>query len=238
MVFVAMLMLGSQRRTLFHNREYALAQYRLRTQIEHYGKLYESQHEVRSIRHELGNNLIAISGMLEKGLTGEAIDRIRSIRADVGRTAIIVDTGLPSVDAVISAKMGTSAAHGIIIQYKVIIENGLHMDQFDLAAVVANALDNAIEGILRSETCVEAYRRILLHISSVSEYISILVENHVSAPVNKNFETTKPDKQNHGFGLAQIRSIAKKYSGDVQPEYDPSICRFSLNVLLKNRSLK
>ena len=126
------------------------------------------------------------------------------------------------------------AQYGIQIQYKVIIENGLHIDQFDLAAIIANALDNAIEGIVRSEG---VDKRILLHISSTSEYISILVENAAAGPVNKHFVTTKPDKVNHGFGITQMKSVAKKYSGDVQPEYDPYAGKFSLNVLLKNQAV-
>ena len=112
-----------------------------------------------------------------------------------------------------------------------LIDGGLNVDQFDLAALVANALDNAIEGIQRSG---DVDRTIQMSIASVSDYVSVLVENPASGPINKDFSTTKPDRGDHGFGLKQIRTIAQKYNGDVEPYYDAEYGKFCLSVLLRN----
>jgi len=97
--------------------------------------------------------------------------------------------------------------------------------------IVANALDNAIEGILRSDN---AQRRILLHVANASEYLSMFVENSAGGLIYDDFRTTKSDKSSHGFGLKQMRAIAQKYDGDIQPSFDNKKNKFTLSVMLKN----
>jgi hypothetical protein len=231
LVFIIMLILNNQRKAMKYKQEYELAQYRLETQIEHDQKLYQTQLEVKSIRHDISNNLLAISGMLTRGRVEDAIKHIEGINADLKRTADVVHTGLPSMDAVLNAKIAKANKSDIQIAYTVLIESDLNVDQFDLAVVVANALDNAIEGILRS-TNVE--KKIFLEISRVSDYILILVENFTSCSIDENFRTAKPDKSNHGFGIAQMKAIAGKYNGNFKLVNDPKTGRVSLKILLES----
>ncbi|MDR1156792.1 MAG: GHKL domain-containing protein [Oscillospiraceae bacterium] len=234
LVFITIIILDRQRRALSYKKEYELAQLRLEIQIEHYQKLYQTQREVRSIRHDMNNALIAISGMLAEGQIGDALRHIKRIQTDIKRTADVVDTGFPAIDAILQAKINRASESDIHVVHTVLLVGSLAVDQFDLAVVVASALDNAIEGILRSA---DVKREILLRITNTSGNVSVLVENFVSGPVDVSFRTSKPDKGNHGFGLAQIKAIAHKYDGDVTPHWDPKDGKFSLKVLLQNRSV-
>jgi len=233
LVFITIVILNNQRKAMLYKKENEIAQLRLATQIEHYQKLYQSQQEVKSIRHDLSNKLLAITGLLKDGRTQDAINHVSGIQSEVERTSEIVDTGLPPVDAVLTAKITAAAEFGINIEYKILIDDCLNIDQFDLAIVVANALDNGIEGILRSDN---VRKHILLRIASAADYISILVTNFSSGPVYEDFRTSKTDKYDHGFGIPQMRAIAQKYEGDIQPSYDRETGEFSLKLLLKNRS--
>jgi hypothetical protein len=234
LVFVIVYILNSQHKALLYKKEYELSQSRLSIQIEHYQKLYQAQREVRSIRHDISNELVAISGILVNGNVQDAISRINGIHSDLVKTLEIVDTKLPPVDAVLTAKINRACELDIRIQYKVLIDDTLNIDQFDLAIIVANALDNSIEAIARS--C-DVDKSILLHISSAVDYITVLVENYSSGPVDENFKTSNLDTSNHGFGIAQIKSIAHKYNGDVQPNYNPQTRKFSLLVMLQNHQI-
>ena len=63
--------------------------------------------------------------------------------------------------------------------------------------------------------------------------ISILVENPVSGEVNVNeLRTTKADKENHGLGLKNIKSIVQKYEGNFQIEIENQI--FRVKIYLPN----
>jgi len=231
LVFIIVFILNNQHKALLYKKEYELSQSRLDIQIEHYQKLYQAQREVKLIRHDISNELVAISGMLTNGNLHDAISRINGIHSDLGKTSEIVDTKIPPVDAVLTAKINKACELDIRIHYKVLIDDKLGIDQFDLASIVANALDNAIEAIVRSAG---VERSIFLHIASAVDCITVLVENYSSEPVDESFKTSKPDISNHGFGIAQMRSIAIKYNGDIQPSFNPLTGKFSLNVLLQN----
>jgi len=227
-----MSVINNHRRVLASRKEFEKSLVKLTMQIEHYQKLYQAHHEVRSNRHNISNNLIAISGMLKKGLVSESLDYINGINEDIKKTEDIVDTGLPSIDAVISAKISKAKESGVDLVYSVIINNELYINQFDVAMIIANALDNAIEGVLRS---IDVDKTVLLDITNKSDYLSILVENYSSGPIYEDFQTSKPDNENHGFGIAQMKDVALKYKGDIQPIFDSDTKRFSLKVLLKNQ---
>ena len=63
--------------------------------------------------------------------------------------------------------------------------------------------------------------------------ISILVENPVVGKVDINeLRTTKADKENHGLGLKNIKSIVQKYEGNFQIEIENQI--FRVKIYLPN----
>ena len=97
--------------------------------------------------------------------------------------------------------------------------------------IVATALDNAIEGIARSH---DVEKKITLIVASKDNFIDVLVENFAAGPIDADFRTTKPDKANHGFGLAHIRAVVKKHAGVVEPSYDSENGKFTLRAILRN----
>ncbi|MCL2820422.1 MAG: GHKL domain-containing protein [Oscillospiraceae bacterium] len=233
LVYITMFLIRNQQKALQYKSEYELSQLRLEMQIEHYQKLYTAQREVKAIRHNISDKLVAISGLLSSGLISEALERIDGIDNEVKKTATIIDTGFPPIDAVINAKIEKAKANNINIRHKIIIDNALHTDQFDIAILIANALDNAVEGILRSN---DVERVIKLDFISVPDYISLLIENYSSVPIIEGFKTVKQEKSSHGFGIEQMKAIAKKYDGDIYLIYDSESYKFTVEILLKNKS--
>jgi hypothetical protein len=76
-------------------------------------------------------------------------------------------------------------------------------------------------------------KEILLRVTNTSGNVSVLVENFAVGPMDADFRSSKPDKVNHGFGLAQMKSIARKYNGVMEAKWDPKNGKFSLEVLLQ-----
>jgi len=233
LVFIAIIMINRQQITVAYKKQLEVAHSRLEMQTEHDHKLYQAQREFSSIRHEISNNLIAISGLLKDNMVDKAFERIQSIFEGVVKESEIPNTGFPPIDAVLSAKINRATELGIKIAYKVLIVGKLIVDYFDIAIIVASALDNAIEGVDRSEV---SDKLISLNVADVSDYIVVQVENYTSGPIDKDFRTAKPDKSSHGFGLAHMKSVAKKYDGVVEPGYNPASGKFTLRVLLRNKS--
>jgi sensor histidine kinase regulating citrate/malate metabolism len=170
--------------------------------------------------------------MLKMGQVDDAIRRINEKNEHINEAEDLVNTGLPSIDAILSEKVGKARKYGIDIGYTIIIDGGLEIDQHDIAVTIASALDNAIEGVVRSD---DVSKVITLNMCRIGEYISILVENDATGPIYDDYRTTKPDKNNHGFGMRQMREVSQKYNGSFRPSYDKNKRRFSLKIMLKNQ---
>ena len=218
-------------KAMAYKKDYEAAQNWVAMQMNHNEKLQKAQRDVRAIQHDISNNLLAISGLLTNGAVDEAISRIQGINDNALKPSAITTTGHPSIDAVLAAKIDKACEHGIYIDYKVLIDDELHIDQYDFAVVVASALDNAIEGIQRADV---DDKTVVFRISCNNEYIVTFVENSASRPLDGYFRTSKADKSNHGFGLAHMRTVANRYNGSVEPNFDDESGKFTLRVLLRN----
>jgi len=230
LVFITMVILRNLQKTIAYKNASEMAEKRLEMQLRQSHKLYQEQTKIRKIRHDISNELISLFGTLESGNVADAVERINALNSDISDIKDNVYTGLPEVDAVISSKLDKAESSGIKIVEKININQQIDIDSYDFAGIVANALDNAIEGILRSN---EIEKSISLKINTVPGYLVIDVENFASGTIHQDFRTSKLDNKNHGFGIEQMKAVATKYGGNVKPEYDPQKMVFSLKVLLK-----
>jgi sensor histidine kinase regulating citrate/malate metabolism len=106
----------------------------------------------------------------------------------------------------------------------------LYIDEIDIAVLLANALDNAIEYYQYRKT---TNRTINFNIMTHNEYISIRVENEVSANIDvNNLTSLKHNTLYHGYGLENTKSIAERYDGDMHVSCQNNV--FILSILLKN----
>lgn len=87
------------------------------------------------------------------------------------------------------------------------------MDAVDLCAVLCNLLDNAYESCVHCE-----HRFILLKMRIVSDKVIWKMKNSWN---DTQGSTPKADSFAHGFGMQNMRDIAKKYRGELVSESDP-----------------
>lgn len=97
---------------------------------------------------------------------------------------------------------------GIAADFAVSLSKELPIIDTDLAALLGNALDNAIEGVESTEE-----KKIILRCKVDKGLLMLRVENPVGGLVNPDLTTTKADKTSHGFGIPGMREIAKRYHG-------------------------
>ncbi len=83
----------------------------------------------------------------------------------------------------------------------------------DIYSLFGNALDNAIEAVRELEP---SKRNIGIYVKREGHMVSVHVENCFARPltmVDGLPQTTKKDKEYHGFGMVSIRNIVEKYGG-------------------------
>jgi sensor histidine kinase YesM len=233
LIFVTAFILNYQLKSMAYAQKYEFTRYALQAQIKQYNELCAAQDEIRTIRHDLKNELVAIAGSLLSHGSKDAAERIEKMQEHIRATEDVTSTGFPAVDAILGAKLRQAQKENIKIHDEVLIDHELIIDPFDIAIVLANALDNALEAIARNPS---SNRDIRMMISSKVCYLSILVENYTDENIGRDLRSSKKDKSRHGFGIPQMKMIVAKYDGHLQIDCDPKTGRFSLKILLKNQS--
>lgn len=208
----------------------------LDAEISHFQAYQNTQFETRKIRHDMQNHLHCLEHLLNAGDYDGAKAYLHSIGIAVEGLHSEIQTGNSLVDAIVNEKSQIARLNQISIETEGVLPPDCRIEQVDLCTVFANAMDNALEAV---KNHAPQDRWILIKTQVQGSYISILFENPASAdaePGDKTGSTSKKDIVNHGFGLLNIRSVAKKYGGDTEAfvEEQEGKKRFVLQVMLQN----
>ena len=87
----------------------------------------------------------------------------------------------------------------------------MNIESMELAIVLSNLLDNAMEAELT-----EPQKGIWLHMKVVDTMVNLIVENRIKTSVlenNPHLHTTKEDKLEHGMGIRIVREIVHQLQG-------------------------
>lgn len=153
---------------------------------------------------------------------------------EIGAAVSIYDatyhTGCSALDYVLREK--TLIFNERKIEFSCMVEGRMisYMTPADIYALMGNALDNALERVLKEK---EGERVISLQIKHHHDMVLIHLENRCSASLQ--FEdgvpvTDKKDKTKHGFGVKSMVYIVKKYDGDLLMSLNHG--KFNLDILL------
>lgn len=181
--------------------------------------------------HDLKHQMKVLMNMEDREERKEYIEEMR-------RAVSIYDaayhTGCESLDYILREKTLISNEYQVAFSCMADGAALSFMHPADLYALMGNALDNALESVIREE---EGKRVISLKISRHGNMVSIQLENTCSR--NVEFEdgmpvTDKEDKRYHGFGVRSIRYVVEKYNGEFQMRVRNGC--FRLDILLPSVS--
>jgi len=116
-------------------------------------KNIEEQNRIyRQHRHDLYNHLTIISGLAQMGKLDSLLDYLASYLDNFNKSIVTVDTGLKELDILFFAKISEARNRGIDVRYdwSATVHCG-HDKIIKVVAILANALDNAIQGCLKTD---------------------------------------------------------------------------------------
>ena len=174
----------------------------------YYQGLRQQERQARQLRHDLRNHLTVVRGLLEKGdAQGAAgyLDQMAGSPALRGGKRFCDNE---TANVVLAAKAEAMERSGIAADFAVSLPGELPVADTDLAALLGNALDNAMEGVEGA-----AEKRVTLRCRADKGLFMLRVENPMGAAINPDLATTKADKAAHGFGIPGMREIAERYGG-------------------------
>lgn len=159
---------------------------------------------------------------------------IEEIEKAVGIYDAPVKTGNEALDIILTEKRLFCGKNKIVLSC---IADGRKLDFMrasDIYALFGNALDNAVEAVMKLE---ESKRNISLIIKSVGNIVSVHLENCFNGQIALEQsipKTTKNDPANHGFGMLSMKTIVEKYGGTMAVDLLKNT--FNLNIIFTNHT--
>ena len=202
-------------------------------------KLYA---DIRALKHDMGNHICVLENMFCKIETKEnrtvpledEEKELRKYLSELKNTwcesGAAIKTGNPVTDVIMTQKKKEAKEKGIEFECEFVYPVNTSINAFDVSVILNNAIENAFEataGCKSPYVFISAYRKKNAYMIEVRNCISkcIEIDSETGLP-----ETTKMNKESHGFGLANIRKVAQKYYGDIDICQEEN--RFSLTVML------
>lgn len=173
---------------------------------EYYKEIEENDKKVRSIRHDLKNKLLALSSD-NQSMEDAVVEMISEIEMSENK----IYTSNTLFNTIIKNKMSLAESKQIKQSVNVLLPQKLNVNYGDMGVLLGNLLDNAIEA---SEKATEKF--IELKITYKEKAIFMSIKNSKANSPADIEKTSKKSKENHGFGINNIKNIVKKYDGFIE----------------------
>ncbi len=211
---------------------------------EHMEEMERIYSGIRGMKHDMKNTLTVIQ-RLSAG-KGEAENaELQAYLADLTqsfeRLEVRFKTGNTVVDTLLNMKYHEAVRDVPNLKIdadKLLLPQGLNIHSYDIGIILGNAVDNAIEAC-RKLKAEEPEADAFIRLSSLQKgnLLILKVENSFDGRlVRRRHEdfpiTDKADRENHGIGLANIKSTAEKYQGTMDFKVKGKV--FILSVMMKN----
>ncbi|BCZ45393.1 sensor histidine kinase [Clostridium gelidum] len=208
-------------------------EYYMETQLQHFESYKNSQKETRSLKHDMKNHLICINDLCAQGKYKELNDYVKNLQDNITILDSVFNTGDSIADSIINEKHAIMKNNNISFELSGNFQEKCLIKPVHMCTIFANAIDNAIEACIKIEDT--SMRRISIEIKNSRNFLVLSFTNSIKEQLiikDNKIKTNKPDKENHGFGLENIRATVKKYNGD----FDIKVTQdtFELEVVLTN----
>lgn len=204
----------------------------LKSQDSYVAQVLQQDQILRHFRHDIRGHLTALNQLLTSERIDEAKAYMQKIHTTLDTSAHVdYYTKNPVADALLNDRSPDLKKQGISLTVSGQLSEKLPLSDFDLCLLLFNLLNNAQEACLRLPD--GAKRWITLEFDQRPACLYIRMRNPIHQ-VNGSLHTSKPDPQNHGIGLPNIRRCIEHYHGDLEITQKDNV--FQTEIFLYNRS--
>lgn len=206
-------------------------EHHLRTQLKHFDDILITQKQIKKFKHDFENFKIGLSAYLGRNDIAGAKAYLRNLQEKISLEKSVVETGNTALDSILSTKIAIAESKNIIVEKKIQIPENISIEPIDMCVIFGNVLDNAIEACERVEN---GHKLIIINIICKDEVLLCKISNTAQFIDNNNLETSKEDKNNHGFGLENIKTTLAKYNSNLIIEKFENEFILKFVIFLKN----
>lgn len=194
----------------------------LQQQVKEYKQKWQEHQTLSTMRHDMNHMFTLLSSWLENGQVQQAQQSILQYTAQHLKQDEFITSGNIVIDAMIKEKLSVAKGHQIEVHthFQVPQDLSLTGKEIELAVILGNALDNALEGVLRlpnpSTRYLDlevVYREGILIIATKNPAIDVKPDGQRQE--NVSFLSSKRKYKESGIGIKSICYSVEKLQGNV-----------------------
>ncbi len=196
----------------------------------HIGQVEDLYQGIRGVRHDMTNHILTLERLYEENRVKEAIAYGTELKTTLAGMSGEMASGNAVTDVILQEQKREAEKLQISFRSEFYYPKDTAINAFDISVILNNALQNAIEYAQQSKTP-------YLSIRSYHKNNAYMIEVRNSFDGNLQWDmesglpvTSKEKTDGHGYGLLNIRRVARKYSGDIA--IDVKDGEFCLSVML------
>lgn len=195
-----------------------------------YQELEEAVTKNRQLVHDINNHLVILQEYARTKENEKIYQYIEEVRKQYEVTSQRRWTAHPVMDFILNQKKMEAEQNQISM--KIYTKQGIQLpvSESEICVILGNILDNAIEAASKTE---EKAGWIKITIGQQNEMTFLKIENNYQVePIIKSgeYQTTKENKNAHGYGIKSVKRIIKKYDGSISLEAKNHI--FSVRICI------
>ena len=234
--FLLFIVLGIYAFTQYMN--YILMKHQLAVEMEQYNEQLKSYDRLihnyqinKEFFHDLKNQYVIIGNYLQNQEYEKARTYMEELSRGVVTDECLCKTGIQDIDILLNYKIKEAKGKNIHVYFNVDVIN-VQLTNQELAALLGNAIDNAIEAC---EKVSDSNKWIRINIYKQQEMSVIKIVNSCGQMSDGEFKhllSHKPNPHTHGIGIRSMQRIVEKYDGKIKFEYSDNA--FSVVILFFN----
>ena len=197
---------------------------KLEMEERYYEQVEQMNQEHASLLHDFHHYLKTIGEAAAENKDEDVLSIVSELKIQVIGTESVIICGHRLLNAILNEKKKDAEQKGISMYITVEPEfSAEQIRDIDLIAIVGNLIDNAMEAAL---DCKEGYVKIYMYVQNESRFSVMKIINNYREEIRQKdgiFLTSKADKEKHGIGIQNVKSIVTKYGGFLQNVYENGI---------------
>ncbi len=196
----------------------------------HIGQVEDLYQNIRGIRHDMTNHMLTLERLYASGKTKEALSYGIDLKKALTDLTGEEKSGNPVTDVILREWRIEAEKRNICFHTDFHYPAGSGINAFDVSVILNNALQNAIENTMSGTTdkvpsiSILSYCRNNAFIIEISNSFTgeLQWDDQSGLPItsrekadNSGFGKSPEYEKSHGYGIANIQRVARKYFGDI-----------------------
>lgn len=191
----------------------------------------ENNEKISILRHDMRHHIQILSSLIDNGELSSASLLLAQLNDDLENTKPIIFCKNPIINSSLLVYINKAEKENIHITSKIDIPLDLPWNSNDIAILLANVLENAINA---SHNQKEGRKEIQISTKYYDQKLGIIVKNHFDDKVTFNDRGIPiSTKEGHGIGMGSISSIVSKYHGTMVCSHEDQW--FTISILFSEQ---